>query len=75
MSLSLPESRLFGRIYFDYRRNTHGIIETIDEEADVIRKIFFQYLKQSSCERIQKYLFEAGVPSPSGKSNKNRELY
>ena len=67
MKLSLVESRLFGRICYGYRRDKQGLVEIVPEEAEVVKTVFSLYKAGNSLEVIQGYLFNEGIPSPSGK--------
>ena len=68
MKLSLVELRLFGRICYGYRRDKQGLVEIVPEEAEVVKTIFGLYRGGNSLEAIQRYLFNCGIPSPSGKA-------
>lgn len=74
MKLSLVESRLFGRICYGYRRDKQGLVEIVPEEAEVVRTIFRLYRAGNSLEAIQGYLFNQGIPSPSGKVQWSRDV-
>lgn len=74
MKLSLVESRLFGRICYGYRRDKQGLVEIVPEEAEVVRIVFSLYKSGSSLEAIQGYLFNEGIPSPSGKAQWSRDV-
>ncbi len=74
MKLSLVGSRLFGRICYGYRRDKHGLVETVPEEAEIVRTIFELYKTGNSLEDIQAYLFSHGIPSPSGKARWSRDV-
>ena len=74
MKLSLVESRHFGRICYGYRRDKQGLVEIVPEEAEVVRTVFSLYKAGNSLEAIQGYLFNQGVPSPSGKAQWSRDV-
>ncbi len=74
MKLSLVESRLFGRICYGYRRDKYGLVETVPEEAEIVRTIFELYKTGNSLETIQVFLFSHGIPSPSGKVRWSRDV-
>lgn len=58
MKLSYIESKIFGKVCYEFRRNKHGIVETISDKATVVKMIFLFYLDENSLEDIQQYLFE-----------------
>ena len=74
MKLSLVESRLFGRICYGYKRDKQGLVEVVPEQAEVVRTIFWLYRAGNSLEAIQGYLFNQGIPSPSGKAQWSRDV-
>ena len=74
MKLSLVESRLFGRICYGYRRDKQGLVEIVPEEAEVVKTVFSLYKAGNSLEAIQGYLFNEGIPSPSGKAQWSRDV-
>lgn len=74
MKLSLVESRLFGRICYGYRRDKQGFVEIVPEEAEVVRTVFGLYGAGNSLEAIQGYLFNEGIPSPSGNVKWSRDV-
>ena len=74
MKLSLVESRLFGRICYGYRRDKQGLVEVVPEQAEVVRTIFGLYRAGNSLEAIQGYLFNQGLPSPSGNTHWSRDV-
>ncbi len=74
MKLSYIESKIFGKVCYGFRRNSNGIIETIPDKAKVVEMIFLLYLNGNSLENIQHYLFEAKIPSPSGKEKWSRDV-
>lgn len=74
MKLSLVESRLFGRICYGYRRDKQGLVEIVPEEAKVVRTVFGLYKAGNSLEAIQGYLFNEGIPSPSGNAKWSRDV-
>lgn len=74
MKLSLVESRLFGRICYGYRRDKHGLIEIVPEQAEVVKIIFDLYKCGNSLEYIQRYLFDNKIPSPSGNAKWSRDV-
>jgi hypothetical protein len=74
MKLSLIESRLFGKICYGFRRDCNGIIEIAEKEAKIVKDIFAQYLSDSSLEKIQKYLSDNEIYSPSGKVLWSRDV-
>ncbi len=73
MKLSLVESRLLGRICYGYKRDKQGLVEIMPEEAEVVRTIFGLYRAGNSLEAIQGYLFNCGIPSPSGNARWSRD--
>ena len=74
MKLSLVESRLFGRICYGYRRDKQGLVEIVPEEAEVVRIVFELYRDGNSLEAIQGYLFNEGIPSPTGNAHWSRDV-
>ena len=74
MKLSLVESRLFGRICYGYRRDKQGLVEVVPEQAEVVRTIFGLYRAGNSLEAIQGFLFNKGIPSPSGNARWSRDV-
>lgn len=74
MKLSLVESRLFGRICYGYRMDKQGLVEIVPEEAEVVRTVFELYRSGNSLKAIQGYLFNYGIPSPSGKPQWSRDV-
>ncbi len=74
MKLSYIESKIFGKVCYEFRRNKDGIVETIPDKATVVRMIFSLYLNGNSLEDIQHYLFETQIPSPSGKEKWSRDV-
>jgi hypothetical protein len=74
MKLPLVESRLFGKICYGYRRDKQGLVEIVPEEAEVVRTVFSLYKAGNSLEAIQGYLFNEGIPSPSGNAHWSRDV-
>ena len=74
MKLSLVESRLFGRICYGYRRDKQGLVEIVPEEAEVVRTVFGLYRAGNCLGAIQCYLFNQGIPSPTGKAQWSRDV-
>lgn len=66
MKLSYIESKIFGKVCYGFRRDNDGIVETIPDKAEIVKKIFALYLDGNSLEDIQHYLFETQTSSPSG---------
>ena len=44
------------------------------EEAEVVKTIFGLYRGGNSLEAIQRYLFNCGIPSPSGNAHWSRDV-
>ena len=74
MKLSYIESKIFGKVCYGFRRNNDGVVETIPDKAKVVKMIFSLYLDGNSLEDVQQYLFEAQIPSPSGKEKWSRDV-
>ncbi len=74
MKLSNLELKMFGKVFYGYRRNDKGLVETVPEEEKVIKKVFDLYASGSSLEEIQHLLFENGTVSPSGKEKWTRDV-
>lgn len=74
MKLSLVESRLFGRICYGYRRDEHGLVEIVPEEAEIVKTIFELYKAGNGLEAIQAHLFSHRIPSPSGRARWSRDV-
>lgn len=55
MKLSYLESKIFGKICYGFQREKNGIVETVPEKAEIVKKIFLLYLDGSSLEDIQRY--------------------
>ena len=53
MKFSLVESRLFGSICYGYKRDKHGLVEVVPEQAEVVRTVFSLYKAGNSLEAIQ----------------------
>lgn len=52
---------------YGYRRNENGELETIEEEAEVVRLIHAYHRSGMSLRKIVRALSEHEIPSPSGK--------
>ena len=74
MKLSYIESKFFGKVCYGFRRNKDGIVETIPDNAEVVKMIFSLYLDGNSLENIQYYLLDAKISSPSGKEKWSRDV-
>ncbi len=74
MKLSNFESKMFGKVFYGYRRDNNGLIEIVPEEEKVIKRIFDLYASGSSLEGIQSFLFENGILSPSGREKWTRDV-
>ncbi len=74
MKLSYFESKIFGKVCYGFMRNKEGIVETVPDEAQVVKKIFSLYLEGNSLENIQSYLFDHQITSPSGKNKWSRDV-
>lgn len=74
MKLSYIESKIFGKVCYGFRRNKDGIVETIPDNAEVVKMIFSLYLDGNSLENIQYYLLDAKISSPSGKEKWSRDV-
>lgn len=55
--------------FLGYRKGDDGKPEIVDEEAEIIRKIYKQYLLGDSMGGIAKELTGKGIKTPSGKDN------
>jgi DNA invertase Pin-like site-specific DNA recombinase len=53
--------------FMGYRKGSDGKPEIVEEEAEIIRKIYHHYLMGDSMNIIAKKLTEKGIKTPSGK--------
>lgn len=74
MKLSYIESKIFGKVCYGFKKDQSGMVETVPDEAEIIKKIFSLYLERNSLEDIQRYLFESRISSPSGKEQWSRDV-
>ena len=74
MKLSLLESKIFGKVCYGFRRDKNKRVETVEQEAEIVREIFGLYLSGNSLEKIQEHLRKQGIPSPSGKTEWSRDV-
>jgi len=62
--VSLPYKHFLG-----YRKGANGLPEIVEEEAEVVRKIYSLYIMGKTSTAIARQLIEKGIPTPSGKQN------
>ena len=74
MKLSLLESKIFGKVCYGFRRDKNKRVETVEQEAEIVRKIFGLCLSGNSLEKIQEHLRKQGIPSPSGRTVWSRDV-
>ena len=74
MKLSLLESKIFGKVCYGFRRDEKKIVETVPQEAKIIKEIFTLCLSGNSLEKIQQHLHKQGIPSPSGRAVWSRDV-
>ncbi len=61
--VSLPYRKFLG-----YRKGTDGLPEIVPEEAEVVKRIYRQFLQGKSCGEIARGLTADGIPTPGGKT-------
>lgn len=69
MKFSLVESRLFGSICYGYKRDKHGLVEVVPEQAEVVRTVSAS-TKPETAWKLFKAVFDL---SPSGKAQLSRD--
>lgn len=62
--VSMPYKQFLG-----YRKGSDDLPEIIPEEADIVRRIYKEYLHGMSINAIAKGLTADGIPTPSGKAS------
>lgn len=65
-------SGLYKRKLYGYTKAEDGELVIDEEQAKVVRDIFRRYLDGASVLGIVKKLFDAGIPSPTGKEKWNK---
>jgi len=66
------DSALFGRLCYGYCKDANGDICLDESEAKVVFSIFEKYREGYSLGGIVDWLYEQGIPSPSGKERWTR---
>ena len=61
-----PDSRIFSRICYGYRKDDDGNLVIYEEQAEVVRTIFQMYLAGASIMKIKCTLEQRGIPAPLG---------
>ena len=56
------------KTFLGYEKNEDGTIKINEEEAKVIRRIYYQFLKGDSVGKIANELTSGGIKTPAGKS-------
>ena len=74
VKLSLLESKIFGKVCYGFRRDKNKRVETVEQEAEIVREIFGLYLSGNSLEKIQEHLRKQGILSPSGRTVWSRDV-
>ena len=59
----LPYSRFLG-----YRKGADGLPEIVEEEAEIVRRIYNLFMMGKTSSGIAKQLTEDGIPTPGGKT-------
>jgi len=55
------------RLPYGFCYNSDGHIAIDNEKSDIVRMIYRQYLSGMSLGRIADFLYQQGIPSPTGK--------
>lgn len=74
MKLSPLESKIFGKVCYGFRRDENKRVETVPQEAEIVKEIFALCLAGNSLEKIQDHLCKQGVLSPSGRTVWSRDV-
>lgn len=53
--------------FLGYRKGEDGCPEIVEEEAEIVRKIYGLFLEGSTINEIAKYLTDSNIPTPTGK--------
>ena len=53
--------------FLSYTKGPAGILQTVAEEAEVVRKIFDLYIQGNGMRKIKRYLEEHGIKAVTGK--------
>lgn len=59
---------------YGFETAPNGLLQVIPKQATVVQEIYRQYLSGKSLEGIADFLFEKGIPSPSGKERWGRSV-
>lgn len=59
---------------YGYVAPPNGLLQIIPEKATIVQEIYRQYLSGKSLGGIADFLFEKGIPSPSGKERWSRSV-
>lgn len=55
--------------FLGYKKGEDGILEIVEDEAKIIRKIYQMYLDGQTVRMIADHLTKQGIPTPMGKEN------
>ncbi len=66
------DSHLFGRLCYGYCKDANGDVCLNEAEAEVVSNIFEKYKEGYSLGGIVDWLYQQGIPSPSGKERWTR---
>lgn len=66
---SMEEGRfsLAYKYFLGYKKGDDGILEIVEEEAKIVRKIYQLFLEGKTIRTIADYLTKQGIPTPRGK--------
>ena len=74
IKLDLIQSRRFGRICYGFGRDENGIFYVKEDEAQVLKTMFYMAINGHSLQGIQSELFNQGIKSPLGKDKWTRAV-
>lgn len=61
-----PDSKIFSRVCYGYRKGDDGSLVIDETQAEVVKSIFQMYLDGAGTQKIKDGLEQRGIPSPSG---------
>lgn len=66
---SMEEGRfsLAYKYFLGYKKGNDGILEIVEEEAEIVREIYQLFLEGKTIRAIADYLTKQGIPTPRGK--------
>lgn len=66
---SMEEGRfsLAYKYFLGYKKGDDGILEIVEEEAEIVREIYQLFLEGKTIRAIADYLTKQGIPTPRGK--------